>query len=221
MISRLFFWLKQEIGFSRKESRGFLILVPLLFGMSLLPLTLTRWQASQADQVQASWIEWADSLRQIGFSTVSNSWPLQVPADTGVATSSGLRKLPFSEADSVLLQIVPGIGPALASRIIKYQVSLGGFHSQTQLLEVYGMKQEVSARIWDFFVFDKKIRPSLQINSAEVGDLAGHPYISYGQAKVIVAYRKQHGDFSKAEDLAGIKLFDPAWIARIKPYLVF
>ncbi|WP_268033761.1 hypothetical protein [Algoriphagus sp. PAP.12] len=62
-----------------------------------------------------------DSLDQVGFEFVKSPMPIQAPLDTAPPINqSSLKRIPFSEADSITLQIVPGIGPAMASRIIKY-----------------------------------------------------------------------------------------------------
>jgi DNA uptake protein ComE-like DNA-binding protein len=45
--------------------------------------------------------------------------------------------------------------------------------------------------------------------------------LKYNQVKVIVAYRKQHGNFKNAEDLKQIKILDEATISKIEPYLEF
>ena len=49
----------------------------------------------------------------------------------------------LNSADSVTLQLLHGIGPAYARRIVNYRDRLGGFVSTTQLLEVYGFGPEL------------------------------------------------------------------------------
>jgi len=63
--------------------------------------------------------------------------PIQTPLDTAPPINqSSLKRIPFSEADSGTLQIVFGIGPAMASRIIKFLEPLVGMHSKNQLQDV-------------------------------------------------------------------------------------
>ncbi|TNF41199.1 MAG: helix-hairpin-helix domain-containing protein, partial [Cytophagales bacterium] len=92
---------------------------------------------------------------------------------------------------------------------------------KSQLMEVYGMKAETAEAVWEFFEFDPGIRKKLQINQTEAADLAKHPYISYSEAKVIVAYRNQHGAFRNSEDLLKIRIFKKEWVDKISPYLNF
>ncbi|WP_275871187.1 helix-hairpin-helix domain-containing protein [Algoriphagus sp. CAU 1675] len=143
--------------------------------------------------------------------------------DTARSTpkAPSLRRIPFSESDSITLQIVPGVGPALASRIIKFRENLGGFQDKSQLGEIYGLKADVIEKIWDYFDFDPGIRQKIKVNLWDVGDLAKHPYIGFGEAKVLVAFRTQHGPFQQADDLLKIKIFDREWVRKISPYLDF
>lgn len=136
-------------------------------------------------------------------------------------SSPQLNKLKFSEADSIVLQIVPGIGPTMAGRIVKFRENIGGIHQKDQLLDIFGMSPEVMERLFDYFDFDKVPINKLPINSADANALSKHPYINYGAAKVIVAFRDQHGPYQKPEDLLKIKIFTEDWVSRLVPYLEF
>ncbi|MCS5489752.1 ComEA family DNA-binding protein [Algoriphagus limi] len=162
-----------------------------------------------------------DSLADKGFVLLESPYPIQIPNDTASFSISGIKRIPFSEADSITLQIVPGIGPSLAGRIIKFEQALGGFFKPDQLLDVYGVKPEVANRVWEYFEFDGKIKSKVPINTIDVTELAKHPYVSYGQAKVLVAFRNQHGAFLGPEDLLKIKIFEKEWVDKLSPYLAF
>jgi len=146
--------------------------------------------------------------------------PVAVQVAKKVSTPPLAQNIPFSEADSVLLQVVPGIGKVLAGRIIKFREALGGLQSREQLLEVYGLTAEVMERIFEHFTFEPQIHRKLNLNGATVSELAAHPYITYGQAKVIVAFREQHGDYETSDDLLRIKILDAGWLEKLKPYLL-
>jgi DNA uptake protein ComE-like DNA-binding protein len=127
----------------------------------------------------------------------------------------------FSDADSIVLQIVPGIGQTMAGRVVKFRENIGGLYSKDQLLEVYGMTPEVLEKVFDYFEFVPEIKNKILINQADVNTLAKHPYINYGSAKVIIAFREQHGPYQSADDLLKIKIFNQEWVDRLKPYLEF
>ncbi|NVJ85695.1 MAG: helix-hairpin-helix domain-containing protein [Algoriphagus sp.] len=221
MLSRFFYHLKREFGFSRKESKGFVVVVPLLAILAFSPIAFEKVRNSNATESDENLDYVIDSLEKAGFTVVESPFPIQVPVDTLVSPGSGLKKIPFSQADSVTLQIVPGIGPSLAGRIIKYEHALGGFYTKSQIKDVFGLKPEVADRIWEYFDFDGEIRNRVPINTVTIEELAKHPYVSYGQAKVLIAYRNQHGNFSAAEDLLEIKIFEEDWVEKLKPYLTF
>ncbi len=222
MKQRIFFFLKNYLGFTNKESLGFLVLVPILLLMSFIPNLLSEFKNREGERRFERYQFLLDSLDRAGFVTVSAPLP---PADTSRTspsnTSKNTLKIDFSESDSVTLQIIPGIGPAMASRIIKFRENLGGLHSARQLMDVYGMKEETFEKIWEYFEFSTKPVRQIPINEVELEQLSAHPYFTYGEAKVIIAFRKQHGKFQSKEDLLKIKIFKPEWVDKIAPYLDF
>jgi competence protein ComEA len=226
MANRFFFWMKSYLGFSRKESHGFLFLIPILISFGLMPSLIRFFKDQKAAQTYSMYLDRLDSLDKLQIRVVSSPNPTFNPQDTVKSTRNekqleNLNRIPFSEADSITLQIVPGIGQASAGRIIKYRDNLGGFHHKDQVLEVYGIKPETATALWEFFEFDALIFRKIPINTVTLEDLSAHPYVSYSEAKVLMAYRKQHGNFESSDDLLKIKIFKSAWVEKIKPYLDF
>ena len=86
---------------------------------------------------------------------------------------------------------------------------------------MYGLKPEVIPVIWEYFDFDAAPIRKLSINRATIEELASHPYISYQEAKVVVAYRLQHGPFLELDNLLKIRIFKAEWVSKIGPYLNF
>jgi len=226
MRVKFFYWLKTSLGFSNKESRGFLLLTPFLLIFAFSPYLLSAIKNKDTQLFLTNYQAKLDSLALLEVKAIESPLPLFNPADTAKMNSStkktaNLVKIDFTEADSILLQIVPGIGAALGGRIIKYREQLGGFHSPNQLSEIYGLKPETIEEIWNYFEFSPKITRKIPINLAELDELSKHPYISYGEAKVLIAYRNQHGNYSSGTDLKQIKIFKSEWIDKISPYLSF
>ncbi|MBS9522712.1 helix-hairpin-helix domain-containing protein [Litoribacter ruber] len=230
MFKRVNFYLRVYLGFSKREARGFALLIPFLIGFYISPLIYQRIVMGRSPDLYGSMLE--AKLPQIypdSSSIKTNASRVQLTAIADSVPAQRQRKeldysnlkLDFGEADSVTLQIVPGIGKVMASRIIKFRDGMGGLYSKEQLFDVYGMEEGAYEKIWDFFDFKPQRVNKLHINSLSVEDLAKHPYVSFGQAKVIVAYRDQHGGFSGGEDLLKIKILNPNWVERLKPYLAF
>ncbi len=228
MKTRIYFFLKNYLGFTGRESRGFVLVVPVIFLLYLIPI-LYEWvlQTRNAD-IYREYLIKVDSLQMAGWIPLVSKMDYNKNSiqDTTKKISAYqkpkspvLTKIPFTEADSVELQIVPGIGKTLAGRIVKFRENLGGLHQKDQLLEVYGLQSEVLDRIFEFFDFKPGVSKKLNLNQADVKALSNHPYITFGAAKVIVAYRDQHGHFSSPDDLLKIKIFNEEWLARLRPYL--
>lgn len=222
-MKKFFYWVKINLGFSRKEAKGFLLVLPVLLLLSFLSKGIEKLNSSSDFEI-LNYHSQLDSLEEAGWEVASSSQPTFNPKDTATIVrykQEGLKRIAFSEADSITLQIVSGIGPALAGRIIKYKVVLGGFHDASQLEEIYGLESETIKNIWEYFDFEPEIFRKIPLNKSEVSELSAHPYISYGQAKVLQAYREQHGDYKTAEDLLKIKIFTSDWVEKLKPYLDF
>lgn len=200
-----------------------MILVPILVLLIISPFLLKELKAGSHLKTDARIKFLLDSLDSKGLELSTSPFPVFNPMDTarGNSQTTSFRRIPFSESDSVTLQIVPGVGPSLASRIVKYRENLGGFQDKSQLIEIYGLKTEVIEKIWNYFDFDPGIKRKIRINLSDVGDLAKHPYIGFGEAKVIVAFRNQHGSYQNTDDLLKIKIFDQEWVRKISPYLDF
>jgi competence protein ComEA len=116
------------------------------------------------------------------------------------------------------LQLIKGIGPVLSERIIKYRERLGGFHSYTQLDEVYGLKPEVIEELRNQTTLITKIR-TFDINNDSLKVLIRHPYMNYDLARIILNYRKVHGNFERAEDVRNIKILSDSLYLKLYPYL--
>jgi len=139
----------------------------------------------------------------------------RLPANTKVIT-----KFDLNSADTAVLNSVYGIGPTLALRIVSYRERLGGFMHPDQLYEVWGLDSAVVLRTLAISEIAEAFVPKLiNLNAATERELASHPYMKPKTARLIVAYRFQHGNFTAIGDLEKINLIDTKTFNRIKPYL--
>jgi DNA uptake protein ComE-like DNA-binding protein len=158
--------------------------------------------------------------RDTGF--VSRKWYKDTVGST-------YNKVPFKRkwetidinlADSIAFVSLPGIGPTLAQRIIRFRDNLGGFFTINQILEVYGIKDSVFQLIQPRLACTG-IMHKISINQADVNTLNKHPYINFQEAKAIVNFRAQHGYFKQPDELLQLILLNDQWLQKIKPYLNF
>lgn len=127
--------------------------------------------------------------------------------------------LDINQADSTAWEALPGIGPKLASRIIKFRDVLGGFYQVSQVAEVFGLPDSVYQRILPGLFCKPGQQIRLSVNESNVQELARHPYIRRSLASHIIAYRNIHGSFSAIEQLLNIHALDSLAYARLVPYI--
>ena len=126
----------------------------------------------------------------------------------------------LNEADTTRWKMIPGIGTSYASRIVKYRELLGGYVRKDQLLEVYGLNEELYARISPYITPDSVWRP-LPVNLAEFSELLRHPYLNYEQVQAIFNLRRKKGKIETIRELAMLDQFTQEDIKRLEPYLEF
>lgn len=130
------------------------------------------------------------------------------------------RMIDINLADAETWQHLPGIGEKRAQQIVKYRAALGGFLSIEQVGEMYGLPDSVFRNIRPALALQPGNIRRINLNIAGEEDLDKHPYISPKQAKLIVAYRTQHGAYPTVDDLGKIAAFsDKKWLDKIRPYL--
>ena len=163
----------------------------------------------------------ADSAKTGVKRKLIQKWPTQSSGDA-------LKKWPtkpdrkretveVNSADSAQLEALPGIGPVLASRIIKYRRLLGGFYDVSQLMKIYGMSEELWQRSAPHLSVDTSGIRKVEINFLSLTDLGHHPYIGFRLAKKIIRKRDTDGKFRTKEELATI--FSPDSLRQLLPYL--
>lgn len=148
--------------------------------------------------------------------------PLRVSNNKLAVTKQASQLLiELNATDSLELQKLRGIGPVFASRIIRFRDLIGGFHSSSQLLEVYGMDEERYGSLEENIYADSTRVRKININTATYQELSRHPYISASRANAIVQYRIQHGDYIQSSDLLDIDILNEEFLRKIVPYLSF
>ncbi|MBR1626282.1 MAG: helix-hairpin-helix domain-containing protein [Bacteroidales bacterium] len=127
--------------------------------------------------------------------------------------------LDLNNCDTLDLQLIRGIGPVFARRIIKYGELLGGYVSVEQLKEVYAMDSSRYEGLKNHLVIGNNNIKKLKINSASVKELAKHPYIDNYLAKEIIVFRNNYGNFTDINQIKAVHLMDDSVFNKIKPYI--
>jgi competence protein ComEA len=125
----------------------------------------------------------------------------------------------LNAADSAALESLPGIGPVLARRIIRYRNRLGGFARVSQLAEVYGITDSLVTELGPRLRADTSLVTQLNLNEAGEKELAAHPYIGKYLAGGILRYRKHVQHIGQVNDLVMNGLISKTDLERMRPYL--
>ena len=128
----------------------------------------------------------------------------------------------LNSADTTTLQLLHGIGPAFARRIVKYRERLGGYVSTSQLLEVYGFTPDLLAHIAPHLQLDTaSALRRIPVNSATLKQLVRHPYVEYYFARDLVNLRSHGVTFSSVVDLRILPSASDTMLSKLRPYLDF
>ena len=122
-----------------------------------------------------------------------------------------IAKVDINSATAAEWEALPGIGPVLANRILKYREKLGGFLLVEQVRKTYGISDSLFNAILPYLYIKETIgeQKELQkavlpgINTATVAAMM-NAGITEDIAKAIVVYRKQYGPFKELKELKNI-----------------
>ncbi|WP_104734445.1 ComEA family DNA-binding protein [Hanstruepera ponticola] len=131
------------------------------------------------------------------------------------------EKIDLNKATASQLQSVYGIGEKLSANIVKYRNQQeGGFASDVELSEVYGLKPDVIENITrKFTVKTPRTIQKINLNTASKDQLVTIKYIDYEIAYNIIEERTLRDGFKSLDELTKVKDFPVHKIEIIKLYL--
>ncbi|MBU2928482.1 ComEA family DNA-binding protein [Winogradskyella psychrotolerans] len=131
------------------------------------------------------------------------------------------QKIDLNTASAVQLRKVYGVGEKLSERIIAYRDKFnGGFVSDIELSEVWGLSPEVIERIQnDFTVKTPRAIKTFNLNTATRDELVTIQYIDYEIAHHIIEERTLRDGFNSVEELTKVEDFPIKKFDIIKLYL--
>lgn len=206
--------IRNWFGYTRMERRGSLILLMLIFAVFSVRF-LVPDKPIIVEEIPV------ETGRREGYS--SGHLP---PQDKTVAGTSYVQKkkvmmVDINRCDTSELIRLPGIGPVLSQRIIKYRQLLGGYAVKEQLREVYGLKPETYEKIKDRVNVDTFCIEKIEINSADYKRLSRMPYFEKNEVHSILKFRELEGSIGSIEELVENKLIGVETAKKVKPYLSF
>ncbi len=127
----------------------------------------------------------------------------------------------INRCDSAELVRLPGIGPVLSARIIKYRRLLGGYARIEQLKEVYGLPAETFELIKNRISADSAFITRININTADYKELSHIRYFEKYEISSILKYRQLKGKIEGITELIDNKIITKEKALKVGPYLEF
>tara|TARA_R110002096_G_scaffold169779_9_gene341582 strand:+ start:413 stop:1297 length:885 start_codon:yes stop_codon:yes gene_type:complete len=125
----------------------------------------------------------------------------------------------INQADSATFRKLYGIGPYFAGKIVEYRTKLGGFHSISQLSEIWGIEDSLILSLKDQLKIESVNPKKLNINRLSAKELKAHPYFNWNIANSIEQIRKQHGPYQSVEEIKRSILITDSIYLKLQPYL--
>jgi competence protein ComEA len=129
--------------------------------------------------------------------------------------------LELNTCDSASLVVLPGIGPVLSARIIKYRRLIGGYVKVSQLKEVYGLPEETYNMISSRLMADPALVRKIKVNSADFAALSRHPYFKRNEVSAIMKFRELKGSIVGIDEMLENNLISVETAEKIRDYLEF
>ncbi len=209
--------LKNWFGYTRRERRATFILLVII-----LIFTGARYIIPQQSIVTE---EIPEVFNQTDIADPEMEIPRGTPQTDNqpvrVSRQPGKTIVDINECDSADLERLPGIGPVLSARIIKYRNLLGGFAVKEQLKEVYGLPEETFVLIAPMVSADSADVRRIIINKADFKELIRLPYLDRYEVNGILKYRELQGTVSNIKELVDNKIIPGDKAGKINFYFDF
>ncbi|HJU46264.1 MAG TPA: helix-hairpin-helix domain-containing protein [Chitinophagaceae bacterium] len=240
-------FIKDYLQFTYKERIAIIALVALIIVLVILPHLFPGASAADTIKSDTSWMAAAGKLlekkpdtvfyyrrdyagskenrefyRQHGYVRYANKYPYRDSFPRQSFYKRAVRKIEnveINSADSTAWEALPGIGPVLAARIIKFRDKLGGFYMVEQVKEVYGLQDSTFQLIKPYLKVNVAQVHKINVNTATKEELKMHPYIRWQLGGMIADYRTQHGNFASLDDLKNLQQVTDEVFEKIAPYL--
>ena len=153
-----------------------------------------------------------------GFDTNSG---YQVYDSQKIQVGTGKDITELNSCDSAELESLPGLGPVLSGRIIKFRKLLGGFYSVEQLREVYGLNEDIFDIVNSKVKVDTSLIQKIRVNEATYYDLVRLPYLNSNEVNLLINYRDVVDKIESIDELIDNHIISGATGSVVAHYLDF
>ena len=214
--------IKEWFGFTRRERRSTFVMLLIVTVIIGLRYTIPESNITIED---ISSIISSDTLIKTGQAEkkarILFSYKIEGARAGQHQSKPQKSRIDINTCDSAMLVRLPGIGPVLSVRIIKYRRLLGGFARVDQLKEVYGLPVETFELIKGRLIADSTQITRININSATYKEIIRFPYFEKFEVSAILKYRELKGRINGMADLTENKLISTEKAKKVGPYLKY
>lgn len=207
--------LKNWFGYSRRERRATFILLIMLLAIGGLRFALPEKEIT-IEEIPPGTLE-----SSIDFIPDKQANPVIQKQKVSRVIQRTRTLIDLNTCDSISLEALPGIGPVLSARIIKYRKLLSGYASVGQLKEVYGLPEETFNLISGRVIADSLAVRKININNSDFKGLIRMPYFERFEVVAILKYLELNGRLNSINDMIDNKLITSDKAVKLKPYLEF
>ncbi len=203
--------LKEWFGYTRRERRSSFILLLLIAAVGGIRFIIPNLKMNM-------------EVIPLESTFVTDSSMMIISQEPKPYVYRSVRKpviTDLNKCDSAALVALPGIGPVLSARIIKYRKLLGGFADVGQLREVYGLPEETYNNIVSGLKADPADIDKININKAGFSHLIRLPYFERYEVNSILRYRELQGKIGSCDELVENNILTREKADRVKWYLDF
>ncbi len=133
------------------------------------------------------------------------------------------ERVDVNQATAEQLERLPGVGPALADRIVALREKSGPFPGASALAAVRGIGPALLSRLAGHLSFPGAAAEAvgvvpdslMDLNRASMAELDSLPGIGPARAHAIVAFRDSAGPFRKLDDLRRVPGISAGLVARL------
>lgn len=224
-MNRLKAWLRAFFGLSRRETRAFLILLPLmLFSIYFIP----AYRHYRANQEQ----DFSKETKQLDSLLAYWKWEEKKDSATQIVPYTLFKFNPNTATREELIQL--GFPTFLASRLYKYRSKNGRFTVKSDVLKIYGMDSMLYNHLYSYIDLPTerltykpeertpketatvKIIEPFDVNLADTTQLIRIYGIGSKLSQRIIKYRNQLGGFISLDQLDEVYGLDTVVIKELK-----
>ncbi len=221
-MNRLRLWIRNIFGFSRAETNGFLILLPL---MILVLFSQPVYRFLSPPPVTRS------SVEQARLDSLIAHWDFNPPSEN---TTDGGPLFPFNPNTATEEELKSlGFPSTLSRRVINYRTKGGIFNDPDDLMKIYGMDSSLFTALIPYINIPKQLKSTknggnirsikktpkdpvlIDLNLADTAQFITVYGIGPVLAKRIVSYREKLGGFLDIGQLKNVYGLDSTVVKTV------